>query len=192
MGSHHTTKARRGRGGWRRGGACKLRRCVACKLIIKSCLNMLDLIPQGGIAKINIFLQKVGWRRAAQFPKKNKGTPPPFSRHLSQVTLRSLSTWAYQTLMKEIKWNYFHFDVFSVFRFTQWIRQIRLSVEEKTLDTVSVFFVLFKPLLCTTFSCNFLIQLFVRETYANFSFESWQWYIKQELYLSAWLERSSE
>lgn len=39
------------------GGACKLRRCVACKLIIKSCLNMLDLIPQGGIAKINIFLQ---------------------------------------------------------------------------------------------------------------------------------------
>ena len=46
-----------GGGGVEEGGACKLRRCVACKLIIKSCLNMLDLIPQGGIAKINIFLQ---------------------------------------------------------------------------------------------------------------------------------------
>ena len=46
-----------GGGGGGGGGACKLRRCVACKLIIKSCLNMLDLIPQGGIAKINIFLQ---------------------------------------------------------------------------------------------------------------------------------------
>ena len=46
-----------GEGGMEEGGACKLRRCVACKLIIKSCLNMLDLIPQGGIAKINIFLQ---------------------------------------------------------------------------------------------------------------------------------------